>query len=155
MPRLIIAPPTDPALDHHFSQLQLTLASAEGLLKEDVANLDASVDATVEQFPGVSYGVVKEDYWRDHLAFSHNLRRALFLVCYTEIESYLTDACEIAKQNAGLALSASDLKDRGIQRAKTYLKRLPVWISLLTARSGTSLLPTTVCATSSPTPTDA
>ena len=116
---------TDAWLDYRFLELRGTINLAERLLQEEAASFEARVKATAAQLPEEErqefYAFMSSEYSQIHETSPNLLRRALFLVCYTEIEAYMKRLCRLAQQKQDVHRSLDQRKGRGIRGARRYL----------------------------------
>ena len=119
---------TDALLELRFSELHDTIELAERLLGEEVARFGKRVSEQVatmsEEQRKEFYEYMSDEYWQLHERSPNILRRALFLICYSDIEAYLNRMCRIAQQKLRLSLSLNELAGRGIKRARLYLAKV-------------------------------
>ena len=126
-------------LERHFSELWLFMLFGElraavdlfeGMLQDEVAALDARVEAETsrmldeERETFYAFMSDEHDHWLIHESFPNVLRRALFLASYAKIESYMNDVCRAVQTNRNLRCELSDLRGSGIERAKHYLTKV-------------------------------
>ena len=56
--------------------------------------------------------------------FPSILRTSIFVMQYALLETFLSDLCQHLQRAGDLSLSLGDLRDRGVQRASTYLTKV-------------------------------
>jgi hypothetical protein len=119
---------TDAWLDFRFSELRASVSLFERLLEDRAVDFDARVAAKAAQFPAEQrtqfYARLGEEHRKLNESIPNLLRRALFLVCYAEIESYLNSLCRASQRKHALTRWVDDLQGRGIEGAKEYIQRI-------------------------------
>jgi hypothetical protein len=114
--------------DLKFDELQSYAAALERALKQQQTELEQEADAqTAKMTPQQKAEYI--DFASDHFyqlgeTFPKILRYSLFVHTYSVFEHTLFRIAEDIKALKGLSLSARELRDDGITRVKTYLKKV-------------------------------
>ena len=119
---------TDAWLHYRFGQLRRTIDLSERLLQQEASELVTWVEAEASKLPQEErqefYASISDEHYELREVVPNVLRRALFIVCYTEIEAYLNTLCRLPRNSKGPGVSLDDLVGRGIERAKRYLAKV-------------------------------
>ena len=116
---------TDAWLDFRFGELLEAINASERTLKDEAAGFDTRMKAMEEKIPEEQrrefHAEVYDEYSWFYERLPNVLRRALFLVCYAEIEAYLRGMCRESQKRYRSTLSLNEVAGKGIKRARLYL----------------------------------
>ncbi len=104
------------------------LRSAEKFLEDEVKKLEKKFGDEKSKLTEEEQSEFAEYYaeiYRELTEeFPRLLRNSLFVLSYSVTENYLNYYCNRSEKHFGLKLTLSDLKGRGVERAKNYLKKV-------------------------------
>src|SRR5688572_7043471 len=70
------------------------------------------------------YESTADEYWQLAHVMPRTVWRSLFLTCYAFVEHEMLTICRVVQRERKYAISPSDLRDKGIHQAKTYLVKV-------------------------------
>lgn len=113
---------------HELQDLRLCVEDIERIIKQEAKKLTAHFD---ERTAKMSKDEKEEhaewsadEFYHVERVLPDTLRYSLFLHCYGTFEDTLVRLAKRHQTALGLALSPTDLRDDGITRAQTYLKKV-------------------------------
>ncbi len=115
-------------LEMEFNELRHYSALLERLFLDEARRLAQDVDkkaAEMSQEQRTDFlQWTSDDFYYLGQSFPQILRSSLFLHAYSLFENGLLQLADYHRDAFGLGVSPSDLKDKGITRAKTYLNKV-------------------------------
>ena len=95
--------------------------------KQFLAGID-TVKALVEPEHTDEYAIqIAEEFEQLGKTFPRIFRSSLFVLCASDFEHILIDLAKVVQRSLGLGLLVSDMRDEGINKARSYLKKAIGW----------------------------
>jgi hypothetical protein len=110
-----------PRLDYSFRELRHATDVIEGAIAKEKIEYSVRRQAQTE-VPSMVYDAIEE--WKTAWALPAILRRSQFISIYSLVEHWLNMHCDEARREKKIPIRYTDLKDKGIERAKSYLLKL-------------------------------
>lgn len=108
-----------------LSECSSSLESSMETEKKDLSNwIDKQLSKLTTEQKEEMADWYSDDYWKIAEVIPNILRSSLFVSYYSFLESRLLVICQHLKQDHNYKLDPDDLRDTGIFRAKTYLKKV-------------------------------
>lgn len=115
-------------VDLEFADLRAFVLALENFLGEEMQRLKKYSDETASKMTEEErrdfYDSVSDEYYQFGETFPKILRYSLFTHAYSHLEHILLQIANHLRQSQNLDLSPNDLREEGILRAKTYLKKV-------------------------------
>jgi len=124
IPTNILKFAVDVNLDN-FEQYAITI---EDLLAREQSQFESHVEEEKSKWPGQDidefFGMYENDYRRLSEVFPDLLRKSFFVACYSFLEHTLLDLCRYLQKKHKYTVELSDLAEKGVFKARTYLKKV-------------------------------
>lgn len=115
-------------IEVEINSIREYLESAERFLESEIKKIEEEFLKEKKIAPKEKHWEINEYYSDVYYelteVFPRILRNSLFVLSYSMIENFLNNFCDSAKRHYGLKLTLSDLKGRGVERARAYLKKV-------------------------------
>ena len=115
-------------IEMEISDLKEYVQTLENFLSAEMKRLDGESEVRASEMPKDQrmdfYDSVSDDHYRLAETFPNILRHSLFAHSYSLLEYILLEIAEHFQKSQKLDLSPSDLRDEGIRRAQSYLKKV-------------------------------
>lgn len=128
-----------------LQMMRLLAGATESHLRKELSEFESWLDSQVKQIEKEHKDELYEFHWEEHSMlrdeFPRIHRNSIFLALYALFEARLNDYCRYLEAAGDVELKLSDLADKGVRRAQTYLTKVAgvefpstskTWLEILT-----------------------